>query len=416
MASALHDILLRTLRRLRRGRRIERIATGAMILALGALSIGAVDAWLRPGPDGRRVLGACAVALVFLGLMTLRLDRRTRRAGRLRAASSLERAAGIEPGAIVGAAQLSGDDCATGVARALVERAATRAATIAGEAAARPLPRRRREHTLGASALVAVAGVVCVGVVAPRFFAAVSARLLDPGARLPAWSLEQVTLSAPESKAPIGDDVIIEATTTGAADAVRLELLASNRVGAPVLDAMPMASADDGRFRATLRNLREPVWLVAVAGNAESAPILVAPVPRPRIERATVEQIGATETRVEALQPGEVIQLEAEVGDAITLHAAASIDLGGAETAGADESSVTGNLASAAFRATEPGEFALSLRPVGPTGLAAPQAASVTVRVREREGHQDPGDAIASATDEGGDAGGAQPGAPAAPG
>jgi hypothetical protein len=410
MPARLHDTLARTLRRLRARRRIERLAIGMTTLALGALAIGVIDAWLRPGPDGRRVLAALATALALASLWTLRLDRRTRRAGPLRAAATLERAARIDTGAIVSAAQLTTEADRAPLARALTERAADRGATLADSAAHHPLTGARRLRLHAAIALCACAIVAVAAIVEPRFFAAPAARLLDPGARLPAWSRATLTLHPPNAELLIGDDASIEAVASDAAGPVRLEVLTSDRAGAPALDTIPMRALDGDRFGATLRDLREPVWLVAIGDAAESAPIRLEPVARPRIEQATVERAGSAGRLLEAIEAGESIDLEAAVGDEITLRAVASIDLAGAEATGADESAVAGRLASASFTAAEPGEFALSLRPVGPTGLAAADAMTVTVRVRAGAG--DSGESVADASEGAGAGGDAQAQAP----
>lgn len=380
-ADALYLTLERTLRRLRRTRRAERACVAIGALSMLALAIAGLDAWLRLPVWGRAAaLGAVVVALVGAPVL-LRLDRKTRRAGAERAAALLERAAGLEDAQIIAGSQLRMARSEASLSASMASRAEARAGALAIEAIARRPIRRDRLARRGAVALASVLALATIGIVEHGFLLAPAARMLDPGARLPAWSPVKVTLDLPDPAPLVGDDVTIEARGADA-ERMTLELLESDRVGAELIDRIAMRRDDDGVWRTTLRDLRASLILVAGNSRAESAPLRIEPVAQPRIDEATltVRRDGEAD-RVERIDPAAAPEVIAVgVGDEVTLRVVASMELSGA----GEGASIEGRTAQRTITPAAPGEVTLALRPVGPTGLAVDEQAAVSLLAIEQ--------------------------------
>lgn len=404
-SATLREAIRRTLSRLRAVRRGERALAGGAIVGLAALTLALLDAWAALPVWGRQAAGgAMALALIW-GALSLRLDARTRRAGPLRAAAMLERALARPDHPLVIGVQMEELSHRAGVAGALARRAVGRADALAQRAAVARAVDRGRLWRRALLAGVVWGSLASIALVEPRLLTAAGARLLDPEARLPAWSRAEVTVRLPEEEIRLGDDARIEALVRGGeASSARLLLLPSDRAGAPAIEAIPMRRVQ-GAWRATVRDLREPVHLVAETDVGQSRPVRLDPAARPRITGATVRIEGKQGDRVEAVSPGEEAKIDLTVGERLTLRAVASMALGDVDVEGAADAQVTGNIAEASTTAGEPGERVISLRAVGASGLASEE--SILVRLRIGAAGSGASTSAGEASGEGGDAQGA---------
>jgi len=381
-STTLREAIRRTLSRLRAVRRGERALAGAAGVGLAALTLALLDAWAALPSWGRQAAGGAMALVMIWGALSLRLDARTRRAGQLRAAAMLERALHRPDHPLVIGVQMAGVSDRAGVAGSLARRAVARADALAQGAAIARAVRRGRLWRRALLAVVVWGSLASIALVEPRLLTAAGARMLDPEARLPAWSRAEVTLRLPEEEIRLGDDVRIEALVRGGeASIARLLLLPSDRAGAPAIETIPMRRSG-GAWRATVRDLREPVHLVAETDVAQSRPVRIEPAPRPRITGATARIEGPGGERFEAVATGEAATIDLTIGERLTLRAAASMALGDVEVSGADDAQATGNIAEASMTADAPGERAISLRAVGASGLASEEAILVRLRIR----------------------------------
>ncbi|MEO1129887.1 MAG: hypothetical protein AAFX05_09315, partial [Planctomycetota bacterium] len=369
-------------------RRLTRVGRRLWLLPLVICSLVVFDAWL-PLPAWTRGLMAILLVLWIAWVIMQLVPFLGRRTAALHAARTLEQRLDLRGNTIINAIQLrpllTSDDR---FAASLAARAVEEAHSVLPDAPLHTVIDRRT--ILRPWLLVVAAGAVLLisAAIAPRVFAAVTPRFVFPLGDHPPFSPTIFAMTTEPQRVLFGDDVTIRLELDGEIpDDVTLVM--DDSTGRQQLRLRPIDNAAPPRqYEAHLHTVTSSVNLHATGTTGRSRTLRIEPIPEPQMRSATLTvtpppYTGLPPRTVEMdINAADRAPVDALLGSTATLRAQTTVTLQGATTstprAVAD---ATEDVAHAILKCTATGPTTLTLRPVGPTGLAATEALGVPLRV-----------------------------------